>query len=686
MTLVKTNKIYNTSVSNNEENYENIIKIYNKIKFILEKNYNLNSNDSTKITNITFILKLIEFKKIEGTLELILIKNWLNNLYQYQIDISKDFNFRLHLKNILIGNNILITEIDFEKILNLINKEDINNSFEDNYSLNNALGQVFEKIITKKEIGAYYTSNQTTKYISENTILPNIIKSWSLIDKDLNLFLLQFETDNKSSLIEFYIKNNKSLFDLLKLLIKKFNSENLKDVIKNIKIIDISCGSGSFLFYSYKLLYKIYHILEISDNNVNNIFKNNLFGIDIDSEAIDILKFRILLDLIINDEIVEDLNYLENNFVAYNSLLGNNKKEYKKSIFFINKTFKSIIDNGGFDIVLGNPPYLEYRNVKKYYTVDGYVTEKCNNLYAFVLEKNLNILKEEGHMGMIVPISYTSTKRMKELRELFSSNSTYQFCSNFADRPSSLFNGVHQKLNIILLEKKTFSKNSKLYTSSYKHWYKDEKNEVFSNITYIENDLKNPDFYFKIGNLTEKNIINKLIFVNNKSMLPDKNIKTKFNVWLNMRMCFWNKSFTYLHQSNEYKVFNFENEKQSIIFSALLNSNIFFFFWESVSDCWHITLKELNELKFNIDDMSDSDYKELKIIYNELEFFLEKNKKKINSKQSQFEYQHKKAKHLIDKLDLIFGKYFKLTYDELDYLKNYQLKFRMNNELKKYLK
>ena len=102
-----------------------------------------------------------------------------------------------------------------------------------------------------------------------------------------------------------------------------------------------------------------------------------------------------------------------------------------------------------------------------------------------------------------------------------------------------------------------------------------EKNEIFSNITYIENDLKNLDFYFKIGNLTEKNIINKLIFVNNKSMLPDKNIKTKFNVWLNMRMCFWNKSFTYLHQSNEYKVFNFENEKQSIIFSALLNSNIF---------------------------------------------------------------------------------------------------------------
>ncbi len=101
----------------------------------------------------------------------------------------------------------------------------------------------------------------------------------------MNLFLLKFETDNQSSLIEFYIKNNKSLLDLLKLFIKKFNSENLKDVIKNIKIIDISCGSGSFLFYSYRLLNKIYHILDISDNNVNYIFKNNLFGIDIDSDA-----------------------------------------------------------------------------------------------------------------------------------------------------------------------------------------------------------------------------------------------------------------------------------------------------------------------------------------------------------------------------------------------------------------
>ncbi len=49
---------------------------------------------------------------------------------------------------------------------------------------------------------------------------------------------------------------------------------------------------------------------------------------------IDILKFRILLDLIINDEIVDDLNYLGNNFVAYNSFHGNNKKEYKKIYLF----------------------------------------------------------------------------------------------------------------------------------------------------------------------------------------------------------------------------------------------------------------------------------------------------------------------------------------------------------------
>ncbi len=81
----------------------------------------------------------------------------MNNLYQYHVDISKDFSFRLHMKNILEGNNINITEIDFEKILKLINKEDINNSFEDNYSLNNALGQVFGKKLLQKKKSVHIT-------------------------------------------------------------------------------------------------------------------------------------------------------------------------------------------------------------------------------------------------------------------------------------------------------------------------------------------------------------------------------------------------------------------------------------------------------------------------------------------------------------------------------------------------
>lgn len=153
-----------------------------------------------------------------------------------------------------------------------------------------------------------------------------------------------------------------------------------------------------------------------------------------------------------------------------------------------------------------------------------------------------------------------------------------------------------------------------------------------------------------------------------------------------MRMTFWNKSFLSFQKSNEYKVFSFQTEKDAIMFSALLNSNIFFFYWEVISDVWHITLKELNYLKINFSDFSSKQKLELSKLYLQFEKNLEKNKKRIDSKQAEFEYQHKKDKVLIDKIDLFFKKYFSFTDIEMEYIRNYQLKFRLNEELNEYLK
>jgi len=152
-----------------------------------------------------------------------------------------------------------------------------------------------------------------------------------------------------------------------------------------------------------------------------------------------------------------------------------------------------------------------------------------------------------------------------------------------------------------------------------------------------------------------------------------------------MRLLFWNKSFFEEQKSKEYKKFSFHKESFAKIFYSLTNSNLFFFFWEMVSDGWHITNKDLSTFRIDFNDFTDDIINELDIINKELILNLETNKKEVNTKQTNFEYQHKKAKVIIDKFDNIFADYFFLTEEEVNYLRYYNIRYRMNSELKNYL-
>ena len=121
----------------------------------------------------------------------------------------------------------------------------------------------------------------------------------------------------------------------------------------------------------------------------------------------------------------------------------NNKNAYKKWLashkpfhWFIE--FYGILKDGGFDVIIGNPPYVEYSKVKKDYTIQGYRTESCGNLYAYVFERSLNLLINYGRCGMIVQNSLVCTDRMEPIQH-FLLNEHDVIISNFDDRPAKLF-------------------------------------------------------------------------------------------------------------------------------------------------------------------------------------------------------------------------------------------------------
>lgn len=598
----------------------------------------------------------------------------------------------------MIETEVDISDLIMKKIIKIFSKYNwrLDSSYENTINPD-ILGNVFEKYINQRENGAYYTELDTIKYINENTILLYLLNN---LDSQEEIKSYINNTFIKINKIEDLIKENFDLVKVIKNIIQEsdisYVAENLLNILDNIKILDPTCGTGAFLLNVVDLLEDIY-ITIFSKLNIQDpyiiikIITNNIYGIDIMEDAIDIAKFRLYLRVIqsfneSNRDILKE--GLRINLEVGNALVGNVFGEFNKSKEYLDEMSLDLdnYNNGNniqFDCIVGNPPYVEYSKIRNKYTVENISSVKAGNLYAFIIEKSIKLLKDKGTIGFIVPISIVSTKRTRDLRQFIERNCTEIFYSNFGDRPGTLFNGVHQKLTIFI-GKKGNSYASNIYTSSYYHWYKEERRYIFDNINYIKNNYRNDDFYYKIGNEIEKSIIDKII--NERYSISNLFIKnSEYNVYLNTRMTFWIKCFKNEKLSSEFKRYSFSNNENAWIFMAIMNSSLYYFFWECISDVWHVTSKDLTFFNFNIDRLTINARQRLINLGQELEQDLELKKVYIGSKQAEYEYKHKRSKLLIDEIDKVLKEHYGLTEEEYLYIIDYNLRYRMNDELDNYL-
>ena len=172
--------------------------------------------------------------------------------------------------------------------------------------------------------------------------------------------------------------------------------------------------------------------------------------------------------------------------------------------------FYGILKSGGFDVIIGNPPYVEYSKVRKDYAVKGYETENCGNLYAFASERSLGLLNNYGGFGFIVPISLVGTQRMETMQKILIGSSKSVWLSNFAERPSKLFAGADVLLTILL--SRAGGKNEcTLATTEFMKWTSDERAHLFHRITY-HSAVEKVKLYVipKLCSNTEASILTKL--------------------------------------------------------------------------------------------------------------------------------------------------------------------------------
>ena len=171
--------------------------------------------------------------------------------------------------------------------------------------------------------------------------------------------------------------------------------------------------------------------------------------------------------------------------------------------------FYEIIQNGGFDVIIGNPPYVEYSKVKKTYTINNIKCIDAGNLYAYVIERSLSLQHTDSRNGMIIQMSAFCTPRMKPFQKIWFDNANYSALSFFDDRPGKLFDIEHIRVVICMLKKGTPSKFTA--TTNYNKFYSQCRNNVFKLLNYHLSDNSRKDFaVIKMSSDLEEDIVNKI--------------------------------------------------------------------------------------------------------------------------------------------------------------------------------
>ena len=139
-----------------------------------------------------------------------------------------------------------------------------------------------------------------------------------------------------------------------------------------------------------------------------------------------------------------------------------------------------------------------------------------------------------------------------------------------------------------------------------------------------------------------------------------------------MRATFWIKAFLEEHDSAEYKTLNFDEDIRYLMM-CIFNSSLFWWFWVCISDCWHITNKELNSFRIPI-NFNRTEVRDLAL---RMETCLEETKVYVGTKQTEYEYKHKECIDIIHEIDDYIAEIYGLTTSENLYIKNFNLRYRL---------
>lgn len=289
-------------------------------------------------------------------------------------------------------------------------------------------GTEIDKSKTKrKKDGVFYTPKYITKYIVENTI-------GKLCEEKKTEFQIveeEYFTDKK--------RQQKTKENLLSKL------DQYRKWLLQITIVDPACGSGAFLNealnflieehqYVDELEAKLLNVPIIFSYHSESILEHNLFGVDLNEESVEIAKLSLWLR---TAEPNRKLNSLNDNIKCGNSLIDDPEVAGDKA-FNWEKEFPQVFEKGGFDVVIGNPPYVRqelFKEIKPYLEQNYECYNSISDLYTYFIEKGVKLLNANGVFSFILPNKFLKANYGKEIRKFITKQNNLELIYDFDDYP-----------------------------------------------------------------------------------------------------------------------------------------------------------------------------------------------------------------------------------------------------------
>ncbi|MEO7022531.1 MAG: DNA methyltransferase [Ktedonobacteraceae bacterium] len=678
------------------------------------------------------------------------------------------------------------------------------------------LDALFERGISQKEVGAYYTPVNVAGYITRNTLLPAIFtrtnaryretgmcadEHWLVQQPECYLFaemrkgyelplpptiaaglhdvsqrqmwqekgaeayalpgetwreviarrahvheistrITQDENNKFHRIVTWNLDQQSLALDALRNCQQPAFLEAFYQSLCNLTVLDPTCGSGAFLLAALAQLEPLYlasltrmenllstlplnspysHQFHTHLENAGKpeqrpatiarwIVERNLYGVDLMAEAVELCRQRLFLHVLAAQPAQQNTRLATNvgsHIRVGNSLVGSlyaaetdkvSLNAQQLQAFHWSQEFPIVMRSGGFDAVIGNPPYVEYERVRQYYIVDGYATLGTGNLYALTMERSLHLLAPGGRFGMIVPTSATCTDGYRSLQQQLLAQQELHIAS-FSDQRGKLFDIPHPRLCIICYEKAvpTEVRPCRVFTTPYLKLERARGASLFERLHYTEvTQQVRPGAIPRYGTAIECAIQAKLscqahclgAFLHptgEHSLYFTRKLSWFVQVTPFIPLILDEQGQT--RAPSELKILRFASSLHAHIAFVALNSNLFYWLITTGSDCRNLNAREVLGLPLDFASISPALCQRLCQLACTLAQDLQ-----INSEMKPMVFQSKgrltiqcmypaRSKHLIDEIDHLLAQHYGLSEHELDFLLHYDSKYRLTNKL-----